>query len=91
MTYSRCGSSFTIAWAEQFQQTMAAGTPGPDVIQNAQKQWSEQLEATAKMFSEVMGTESFANLIGRYMEQSLVLQERMVNASEPQMEVVLRA
>ena len=43
------------------------------------------------MFSEVMGTESFANLIGRYMEQSLVLQERLVNASEPQMDSMLRA
>ena len=82
---------FYSSWSEKFQQPMSAGTPGPEVILNAQKQWSEQLEAMAKVFAEVMGTESFASLLGRYMEQSLVLQERMVNASEPQMDSMLRA
>ena len=82
---------FYNTWAEQTRQAMSAGTPGPEVIINAQKQWSEQLEGMAKVFAEVMGTESFANLLGRYMEQSLVLQERMANASEPQMDSMLRA
>ena len=82
---------FYSTWAEQTRQAMAAGTPGPEVILNAQKQWTEQLEAMAKVFAEVMGTESFANLLGRYMEQSLVAQERMANSSEPQMDSVLRA
>ena len=82
---------FYNTWAEQTRQAMAAGTPGPEVIFNAQKQWSEQLEAMAKTFAEVMGTEQFANLVGRYMEQSLVWQERVANASEPQMDAMLRA
>ena len=78
-------------WAEQTRQAMSAGASGPEVIFNAQKQWTEQLEAMAKTFAEVMGTEQFANLVGRYMEQSLVWQERMANASEPQMDSMLRA
>ena len=82
---------FYSTWAEQTREAMTAGTPGPEVILNAQKQWTEQLEAMAKVFAEVMGTESFANLLGRYMEQSLVAQERMANASEPHMDSVLRA
>ena len=82
---------FYNAWAEQTQQAMSAGTSGQEVIFNAQKQWSEQLEVMAKTFAEVMGTEQFASLLGRYMEQSLVWQERMANASEPQMDSMLRA
>ena len=82
---------FYSAWAEQTRQAMSAGTSGQEVIFNAQKQWSEQLEAMAKTFAEVMGTEQFASLLGRYMEQSLVWQERMANASDPQMDTMLRA
>ena len=82
---------FFNAWAEQVQKATASGTPGPEVLINAQKQWSEQLEAMAKTFAEVMGTESFASMLGRYMEQSLVYQQRMTNASEPQMDSMLRA
>ena len=82
---------FYSTWAEQTRQAMAAGTPGPEVVISAQKQWTEQLETMAKTFAEVMGTEQFANLIGRYMEQSLVWQERMANASEPQADSMLRA
>ena len=82
---------FYNAWAEQTRQAMSAGTSGQEVIFNAQKQWSEQLEVMAKTFAEVMGTEQFASLLGRYMEQSLVWQERMANASEPQMDAMLRA
>ena len=55
------------------------------------KQWTELPEAMAKTFAEVMGTEQFANLLGRYMEQSLVWQERMASASEPQMDSMFRA
>ena len=82
---------FYNSWVEQTRQAMSAGASGPEVIFNAQKQWTEQLEAMAKTFAEVMGTEQFANLIGRYMEQSLVWQERMANSSEPQMDAMLRA
>ena len=82
---------FYNTWAEQAQQAMSSGTPGPEALLNAQKQWSEQLEAMAKTFAEVMGTESFANMLGRYMEQSLVWQQRMANASEPQQDAMLKA
>lgn len=82
---------FYNTWAEQAQQAMTAGTPGPEVFLNAQKQWSEQLEAMAKTFAEVMGTESFANMLGRYMEQTLVWQQRLANASEPQQDAMLKA
>ena len=82
---------FYNTWAEQAQQAMASGTPGPEALLNAQKQWSEQLEAMAKTFAEVMGTENFASMLGRYMEQSLVWQNRMANASEPQQDAMLKA
>lgn len=82
---------FFNTWTEQTRQAMAASAPGAEVVINAQKLWSEQLEAMAKVFAEVMGSEQFANLLGRYMEQSLVWQERMANASEPQMDSMLRA
>ena len=78
-------------WAEQAQKTMASGGAGPEVILNAQKQWSDQLEAMAKTFAEAMGTENFANIIGRYMEQTLVAQQRAANSSEPQMDSLLRS
>ena len=82
---------FYNSWSEQARQAMASGTPGPEALLNAQKQWSEQLEAMAKNFAEVMGAESFANSLGRYMEQSLVLQQRIAKASEPQQETMLRS
>ena len=82
---------FYNTWAEQVQQAMSSGTPGPEVLLNAQKQWSEQLEGMAKTFAEVMGSESFANMLGRYMEQTLVWQQRMTNASEPQQDSMLKS
>ena len=82
---------FYDSWAEQAQQAMAAGTPGPEVLLNAQKQWTEQLEAMAKTFAEVMGTEAFANMLGRYMEQSLVWQVRAANAAAPQLDAMLKS
>ena len=82
---------FFNAWAEQTRQAMAAGGSGPEALLNAQKQWTEQLEAMAKMFAEVMGTEAFANLLGRYMEQSLVAQQRAASAAEPQMDALLKS
>ena len=82
---------FFNAWAEQAQQAMASGAPGPEVFLNAQKQWTEQLEAMAKTFAEVMGTEAFAGMLGRYMEQSLVWQKRIANQSEPQLDMMLKA
>ena len=81
---------FFNAWAEQARQAMASGTPGPEALLNAQKQWTEQLEAMARMFAEVMGTEDFASMLGRYMEQSLVAQQRAASAAEPQMDALLR-
>ncbi len=82
---------FFNAWAEQTRQAMASGASGPEALLNAQKQWTEQLEAMAKMFAEVMGTEAFANLLGRYMEQSLVAQQRAASAAEPQMDALLKS
>lgn len=81
---------FFSVWAEQAQHAMAAGSPGPDALLNAQKQWSEQLEAIAKTFAEVMGTEAFATMLGRYMEQSLVWQQRITKQAEPQLDAMLR-
>ena len=82
---------FFNSWAEQAQKTMASGATGPEAILNAQRQWTEQLEAMAKTFAEVMGTETFASMLGRYMEQSLVAQQRMASASEPQQDAMLKA
>ena len=67
---------FFNAWSEHLQRAMAVGRhPVRKRCLNAQKQWSEQLEAMAKTFAEIMGTESFASMLGRYMEQSLVWQQ----------------
>lgn len=82
---------FFSAWTEQAQQAMASGAPGPEALLNAQKQWADQLEAMAKTFAEVMGTEAFAGMLGRYMEQSLVWQQRMDKQAEPQLDAMLRA
>ena len=79
---------FFNTWSEQ---AMASGAPGPEVLLNAQKQWSEQLETMAKTFAEVMGSEAFASMMGRFMEQSLVAQQRAANAAEPQMDTLLRS
>ena len=89
--FQQMWQQFYNAWAEQAQKAMASGTPGPEVLLNAQKQWAEQLEAMAKTFAEVMGTEAFANMLGRYMEQNLVWQNRMANATEPQQDAMLKA
>ena len=82
---------FFSAWAEQAQQAMTAGASNPEALLNAQKQWADQLEAMAKTFAEVMGTEAFAGMLGRYMEQSLVWQQRMARQAEPQLDAILRA
>ena len=82
---------FFNAWAEQLRQAAAAGTPGPEAFQDAQKQWTEQLEALAKMFAEVMGAEAFSRMLGKSMEQTLVWQQRMANSAEPQLEDILKA
>ncbi len=82
---------FFNSWSEQVQKAMSSGATGPEAILNAQKQWSDQLEAMAKTFAEVMGTETFASMLGRYMEQSLVAQQRATNASEPQQDAMLKA
>lgn len=82
---------FYNSWAEQVQQAMASGAPGPEVLLNAQKQWAEQLEAMAKMFAEVMGTEAFASMLGKYMEQSLVWQQRVLKQTEPQQDAMLKS
>ena len=82
---------FFNSWAEQVRQNTAPGTPGPEVIFNAQKQLSEQLESMAKVFAEVMGTESFTSMLGKYMEQSLHWQEQMARQTEPQLGAILRA
>ena len=82
---------FFNTWAEQARQAMSSGAPGPDILLNAQKQWADQLEAMAKTFAEVMGTENFATMLGRYMEQTLVWQQRMANATEPQQDAMLKS
>ena len=81
---------FYNTWAEQAQKA-ASGAPGAEALLNAQKQWTEQLEAMAKTFAEVMGTENFASMLGRFMEQLLFWQQRMANTSEPQQDSMLKA
>ena len=70
---------------------MASGSPGPEALLNAQKQWSDQLEAMAKMFAEAMGTEAFASMLGKYMEQLLIWEQRMARQAEPQQDTMLKA
>ena len=82
---------FYNTWAEQTQKAMETEGQGQEAFLNAQKKWSEQLEAMAKTFAEVMGTESFASMLGRYMEQTLVWQQRMANATEPQQDAMLKS
>ena len=89
--FQQMWQQFYNAWAEQAQKAMASGAQGPEVLLNAQKQWSEQLEAMAKTFAEIMGTEAFASMLGRYMEQNLVWQNRMANATEPQQDAMLKS
>ncbi len=82
---------FFNSWTEQAQQAMASGSPAPEALLNAQKQWTEQLEAMAKMFAEAMGTGAFASMLGKYMEQLLIWQQRMAKQAEPQQDTMLKA
>ena len=81
---------FFESWAEQWGKNLSA-MPGAQVFQDAQKQWAEQLESLASAFAEAMGSEDFSRMLGKYMEQSLVWQERMAKAANPQLDAMLRS
>ncbi len=77
-------------WAEQWSKNLSE-SPGFKSFQEAEKQWSEGLEAMADSFAKAMGTEEFSRMLGKSMEQSLVWQERMAKALNPQFDAALRA
>lgn len=63
------------SWSE-FWTKNQVGAPGPDVLRDAQKQWTEQLESMAKTFAESMSTEAFSSMLGKSLQQSLTMQQR---------------
>jgi hypothetical protein len=72
-------------WMRSFSQA-----PSPDMFQTAQKLWSEQLEALAQGFANLMGTEAFTAAQSRFLEQSLTWQDKMAKAMNPQIDMALR-
>ncbi len=82
--------AFFNAWSEQTGKAMS-DAPGPQTMQDAQRQWTQQLEAMAATFAETMSTEDFSRMLGKYLEQTLVWQERMAQQANPQIDAALRA
>ena len=78
------------SWSE-FWTKNQAGSPGPDVFRDAQKQWTEQLESMARTFAEAMGSEAFSSMLGKSIEQSLTWQERYSKEMKPHLENALQA
>jgi hypothetical protein len=76
-------------WTDWWQKSTAVAT-APEPFQAAQKLWAEQLETMAQHLARIMGTEAFAALQSKWLEQQLVWQEKLTQALQPQMEVTLR-
>ncbi len=81
---------FFSSWSDQWTKNQA-GAHGPDVSQEAQKQWTEQLESMARTFAETMGSDAFSGMLGKSLEQSLTLQQRFSKEMKPQLEDALQA
>ena len=80
---------FFSSWSDQWTKNQA-GTHGPDVSREAQKQWTDQLESMARTFAETMGTEAFSNMLGKSLEQSLALQQRFSKEMKPHLDDALQ-
>ena len=78
------------AWSE-FWTKNPTESPGSNVFQAAQKQWTEGLESMARTFAETMGTEAFSSMLAKSIEQSLTWQERVSKEVKPQLDDALRA
>ena len=81
---------FFQAWTERLRQNQANPT-FPQTVQDAERQWAQQLESLAATFAKSMSTEEFSQMLGKYMEQMLVWQERSAKQSNPQIDAALRA
>ena len=81
---------FFNSWSESWTKNQA-GSPGPDVFPDAQKQWTEHLESMARSFAEAMGSEAFSSMLGKSLEQSLTLQQRYSTEMKPHLEDALEA
>ncbi len=81
---------FFSSWSDQWTKNQA-GAHGPDVSQEAQKQWTEQLESMARTFAETMGSDAFSSMLGKSLEQSLTLQQRFSKEMKPHLEDALQA
>ena len=81
---------FFQAWTERLRQNQANPT-FPQTVQDAERQWAQQLESLAATFAKSMSAEEFSQMLGKYMEQMLVWQERSAKQSNPQIDAALRA
>jgi hypothetical protein len=68
-----------------------AATFSPETFPAAQKLWMEQLEVLSQGFANAMGTEAFAAMQNKLLEQNLVWQEKMAKALHPQIDSTLQA
>ena len=80
---------FFSSWSDQWTKNQA-GAHGPDVSQEAQKQWTEQLESMARTFAETMGSDAFSSMLGKSLEQSLTLQQRFSKEMKPHLDDALQ-
>ncbi len=81
---------FFNSWSDQWTKNQPSA-PGPDVSREAQKQWTEQLESMARTFAETMGSEAFSSMLGKSLEQSLIMQQRFSKEMKPQLDDALQA
>jgi len=80
---------FLTMWSEFWVKSFAQPA-SPDLFQTAQKMWSEQLEALTQGCANMMGTEAFAAMQSKFLEQSLSWQDKLAKAVNPQLDMALR-
>jgi len=76
-------------WTDWWNKSSAIAT-SPEPFQEAHKLWAEQLETVAQHMARIMGTEAFASMQSKWLEQQLIWQEKLTQALQPQMEGTLR-
>ncbi len=78
------------SWPE-FGAQAGAGGPTEETFRAAEKQWMQQLEQAAEAMSQSMATEACSSMLGKFIEQGLVWQEKFAAQVNPQIDAAYRA
>ena len=77
-------------WSE-FGAQAGAAAPTEETFRAAEKQWMQQLEQAAEAMSQSMATEACSSMLGKFIEQGLVWQEKFAAQVNPQIDAAYRA